>query len=106
MESRLSIRPETQSNVMDPTVHNRVRDLRQARNWTQEYLAEAAGVSRQSINAIERQRYIPSLPLALTLARLFALPLEQIFSLSPLAAIGPGHAIPNPLNPPLPENPQ
>ena len=66
---------------MDPNVHNRVRDLRQARNWTQEYLAEAAGVSRQSINAIERQRYIPSLPLALTLARLFATPVEQLFSL-------------------------
>ena len=67
---------------MDPNVHNRVRDLRQAHNWTQEYLAEAAGVARQSINAIERQRYIPSLPLALTLARLFATPVEQLFSLN------------------------
>ena len=66
---------------MDPTVQNRVRELRQARNWTQEYLAEAAGVSRQSINAIERQRYIPSLPLALMLARLFAASVEQVFSL-------------------------
>lgn len=68
---------------MDPTVHNRVRELRQSRNWTQEFLAEASGVSRQSINAIERQRYIPSLPLALTLARLFACRVEEIFSLEP-----------------------
>lgn len=68
---------------MDPIVQNRVRELRLAHNWTQEYLAEAAGVSRQSINAIERQRYIPSLPLALTLARLFAATVEHVFSLDP-----------------------
>jgi putative transcriptional regulator len=68
---------------MDPAVHNRVRDLRQSHNWTQEYLADAAGVSRQSINAIERQRYIPSLPLALILSRLFDTPVEQLFSLRP-----------------------
>ncbi|HUB17614.1 MAG TPA: helix-turn-helix transcriptional regulator [Acidobacteriaceae bacterium] len=67
---------------MDSAVLNRVRELRQARNWTQEYLADAAGVSRQSINAIERQRYIPSLPLALTLAQLFTVPVEQLFTLS------------------------
>jgi putative transcriptional regulator len=71
---------------MDPTVHNRVRELRQARDWTQEFLADAAGVSRQSINAIERQRYIPSLPLALTLARLFGLPFEELFSLDAFEA--------------------
>lgn len=74
---------------MDPNVLNRVRELRQARNWTQEYLAAAAGVSRQSINAIERQRYTPSLPLALTLAGLFALPVEQIFSLHPFPEESP-----------------
>lgn len=68
---------------MDPTVQNRVRELRQARNWTQEDLAARAGVSRQSINSIERDRYIPSLPLALLLARLFEVPTDQIFSLSP-----------------------
>ena len=66
---------------MDPAVQNRIRELRLARSWTQEFLADTAGVSRQSINAIERQRYIPSLPLALTLARLFALPVETVFSL-------------------------
>lgn len=77
---------------MDPTVHNRVRELRLAHNWTQEYLAETAGVSRQSINAIERQRYIPSLPLALTLAHLFAAPVEQVFSLDPFPDTNPSTA--------------
>jgi putative transcriptional regulator len=66
---------------MPPALHNRVRELRQARNWTQEDLAARTGVSRQSINSIERDRYIPSLPLALTLARVFACPVEQIFTL-------------------------
>lgn len=66
---------------MDPALHNRVRELRQARNWTQEDLAARTGVSRQSINSIERDRYIPSLPLALTLARVFRCPVEQIFTL-------------------------
>lgn len=86
---------------MDPNVLNRVRELRQARNWTQESLADAAGVSRQSINAIERQRYIPSLPLALTLARLFTTPVEQIFSLNTFPE---NH--PDLIRSPLPENPQ
>jgi len=53
MSSRLS---------MPPTLHNRLRELRQARSWTQEELAALTGVSRQSINSIERDRYIPSLP--------------------------------------------
>ncbi len=66
---------------MDPAVHNRVRELRQARDWTQEQLASLAGVSRQSINSIERDRYIPSLPLALLLARIFGTPTDQIFAL-------------------------
>lgn len=66
---------------MPPALHNRVRELRQARNWTQEDLAARTGVSRQSINSIERDRYVPSLPLALTLARVFRCPVEQIFTL-------------------------
>jgi putative transcriptional regulator len=66
---------------MEPSIQNRVRELRAAREWTQEQLAEAVGVSRQSINSIERGRYVPSLPLALLLARIFACPVEQIFTL-------------------------
>ena len=66
---------------MPPTVLNRVRELRAARGWTQEQLADAVGVSRQSVNSIERGRYVPSLPLALTFARVFACPTDDIFTL-------------------------
>lgn len=62
-------------------VRNRVRGLREERGMTQEDLAEAVGVSRQSINAIERDRYIPSLPLALRFARLFGCSTDDIFTL-------------------------
>jgi len=66
---------------MANTITNRVKELRTARGMTQEQLAEAAGVSRQSINSIERNRYVPSLELALTFARVFACPTDEIFSL-------------------------
>ena len=66
---------------MAPTIHNRIKELRTGRGWTQQQLAEAVGVSRQSINSIECNRYIPSLPLALTFARVFAIPTDDIFTL-------------------------
>jgi putative transcriptional regulator len=66
---------------MMPLISNRVKELRTARGWTQEQLAHAVGVSRQSINSIERNRYVPSLELALTFARIFACPTDQIFQL-------------------------
>ncbi|MGD0901449.1 MAG: helix-turn-helix transcriptional regulator [Terracidiphilus sp.] len=66
---------------MTPTISNRVKELRIARGWTQEQLAQAAQVSRQSINSIERNRYVPSLVLALTFARLFACSTDAIFQL-------------------------
>jgi putative transcriptional regulator len=66
---------------MPPSIKNRVRDLRTARGWTQQHLADAVGVSRQSINSIECDRYIPSLPLALLFARVFGVPTDDIFSL-------------------------
>ena len=62
-------------------VNNRVRELRVARGWTQQTLAEAVGVSRQSINSIECNRYVPSLPLALTFARVFGCATDEIFTL-------------------------
>ena len=58
---------------------NRMRDLRALRGWSQAFLAEQLDVSRQSVNAIETGRYDPSLPLAFRIARIFALPIEQIF---------------------------
>ena len=67
--------------VMAPNVRNRVQELRTERGWTQQQLADAAGVSRQSINSIERNRYVPSLPLALRFARLFGCHTDEIFTL-------------------------
>lgn len=60
-------------------MENRLRELRANRGWSQADLAERLDVSRQSINAIETGRYDPSLPLAFRIARLFGLPLEDIF---------------------------
>lgn len=59
---------------------NRLRVLRAERNWSQAELAEALGVSRQTINAIEVEKYDPSLPLAFKMARLFGTRIEEIFS--------------------------
>ena len=66
---------------MPPGIRNRVKELRIERGWTQQQLADAVGVSRQSINSIERERYVPSLPLALTFARVFGCPTDEIFTL-------------------------
>jgi putative transcriptional regulator len=58
---------------------NKLRVLRAERNWSQARLAELLDVSRQTINAIERGKYDPSLPLAFKMARLFGLTIEEIF---------------------------
>lgn len=60
-------------------MNNRLRVLRAERNWSQGDLADALGVSRQSVNAIETGRYDPSLPLAFRIAAVFALKIEEIF---------------------------
>jgi len=60
-------------------VNNRLRELREARGWSQGALAEQLVVSRQTINALETGKYDPSLPLAFKIARMFALPIESIF---------------------------
>jgi putative transcriptional regulator len=65
---------------MLPRIQNRVKDLRLRRGWTQQQLAEAVGVSRQSINSIECNRYVPSLPLALSFSRVFGCPTDEIFT--------------------------
>ena len=58
---------------------NRLKILRAERDWTQADLADKLEVSRQTINAIEKGKYDPSLPLAFKVARLFKLTIEQIF---------------------------
>ncbi len=60
-------------------MNNRLKVLRAERDWTQAQLAEALGVSRQTVNAIEKGKFDPSLPLAFKAARLFAMPIEEIF---------------------------
>lgn len=59
---------------------NRLRVLRAERRWSQAELAERLGVSRQTINAVETEKYEPSLTLAFKMARLFELRIEDIFA--------------------------
>lgn len=59
---------------------NRLKVLRAERNWTQAELAAALEVSRQTVNAIETEKFDPSLPLAFKAARLFGLRIEDIFT--------------------------
>jgi putative transcriptional regulator len=66
---------------MNDTVYNRIKEFRQKLDMSQEELASAVGVSRQSINSIERGRYTPSLPLALRIARLFGCSTDELFKL-------------------------
>jgi putative transcriptional regulator len=63
---------------------NRLRELRAERQWSQGVLAEKLGVSRQTINAIETEKYDPSLPLAFKISLLFKQPLERIFVPAPI----------------------
>ncbi len=58
---------------------NQLRELRTRKQWSQGELAEKLYVSRQTINAIETEKYDPSLPLAFKISRLFKLPIEEIF---------------------------
>jgi putative transcriptional regulator len=66
---------------MGGKIRNNVKQLRTELGWTQGQLAAEVGVSRQSINSIERNRYVPSLPLALEFARVFDRPTDDIFVL-------------------------
>ncbi len=58
---------------------NRLRVLRAEHRWSQAELAERLGVSRQTVNAIETEKYDPSLPLAFKIARVFAMRIEEVF---------------------------
>ncbi len=60
---------------------NRLRELRAAKAWSQADLADKLDVSRQTVNAIETEKYDPSLPLAFKIAKLFKKPIEEIFEL-------------------------
>jgi putative transcriptional regulator len=66
---------------MNDRVTNHIKDYRTRHGYTQDELGQAVGVSRQSINAIERGRYVPSLLLALRFARVFGCSMEELFRL-------------------------
>ena len=87
----------------DSRLQIRIRDLRRQRSLTQEELADALGISRQSINAMEAGRTLPSLPMALQIAHYFAVPLSSVFivedadgikALVPVADVKPWLAVP------------
>jgi putative transcriptional regulator len=58
---------------------SRLRELREAKEWSQSDLADKLDVSRQTVNAIETEKYDPSLPLAFKIAKLFKKSIEEIF---------------------------
>ena len=60
-------------------VKNRLKELRATKGWSQGDLADALGVSRQSINALETEKFDPSLPLAFKIAKLFGMKIEDVF---------------------------
>jgi putative transcriptional regulator len=61
-------------------VRNKIRELRQARGLSQQAFADAVGATRQTINAIEQEKYAPSLELAFRIARAFKLNFEDVWS--------------------------
>lgn len=61
-------------------MNNHLKALRAERSWSQADLAQALGVSRQTVNALETGRYDPSLPLAFRIAKVFGQPIEAIFT--------------------------
>jgi putative transcriptional regulator len=60
-------------------MNNRLRELREAKGWSQQELGERLGVSRQTIISIEKGKYDPSLPLAFAIARAFGSRIEEVF---------------------------
>lgn len=61
-------------------MENRLKERRAVKGWSQAHLADLLGVSRQTVNALEKGRYDPSLPLAFRLARVFSTSIEDLFA--------------------------
>ena len=64
---------------MSSPIRNTIRDLRGVRSMTQQELADLIGVTRQTVNAIEGDKYSPSLEVAFRIAEVFGVPLEAVF---------------------------
>lgn len=67
-------------------VKNRIRVLRAERRWSQAELADRVGVTRQTVNAVENDKYDPTLPLAFRISRTFDLRVDQVFLFDDVAA--------------------
>ena len=70
---------------MKPAISNTIRELRAARSMTQQELADLIFVTRQTVNAIEGDKYSPSLEVAFRIAHVFGVPLEQVFQYGPIS---------------------
>ena len=68
---------------MTSGISNAIRELRAARSMTQQELADLIGVTRQTINAIEGDKYSPSLEAAFRIAHVFNVPIDQVFQYTP-----------------------
>jgi putative transcriptional regulator len=68
---------------MTTPIRNTIRDLRAVANMTQQDLANHIGVTRQTVNAIELDKYSPSLEVAFRIASVFRVPLDKVFQYSP-----------------------
>jgi putative transcriptional regulator len=66
-----------------PSIRNQIRELRATRSMTQQELADLIGVTRQTIIAIEQDKYSPSLESAFKIALVFGVPLEKVFQYEP-----------------------
>lgn len=66
-----------------PSIRNQIRELRAARNMTQQELADQVGVTRQTVIAIEQDKYSPSLETAFKVARVLGVALEECFQYEP-----------------------
>ena len=66
-----------------PSIRNQIRELRSTRDMTQQDLANAIGVTRQTVIAIEQDKYSPSLETAFKIALIFGVPLEKVFQYEP-----------------------
>jgi putative transcriptional regulator len=69
--------------AVSPRISNTIRELRGARSMTQQELADRIFVTRQTVNAIEGDKYSPSLEVAFRIAHIFGVPLEQVFHYEP-----------------------
>ena len=69
--------------MLGRTIRNRLKVFRAMHDWTQEELARRVSVTRKTINTVEKGKFVPSTYLALKLARVFQVPVEELFQLDP-----------------------